>query len=201
MATPWFAWSSALSSPRSRNRKLAGLPLEIHVGPFETWQGQPESFDLVYAATAWHWVDPEIRYRKAHDLLRPGGHLALWSATHAFPVGFDPFFSQIQQVYDAIGESYEGEWPPPPPDQVGDEAAEIEASGLFGDVEVRRYLWHHRYTADEYINLLNTFSGHIAMDPAKREHLYREIRRRLAQRSDARVQRHWQAILHVARTL
>ncbi len=183
------------------HRKLVGLPVEIHVAPFETWQGQPESFDLIYAATAWHWVDPEIRYRKAHDLLRPGGHLAFWSATHAFPDGFDPFFSEIQEVYDAIGESYEGEWPPAPPDQVGDETPEIEGSGLFGDVEVRRYLWQHHYTADEYLNLLNTFSGHIAMDPAKREHLYRDIRCRLARRPDGRVERHWQAILHVARKL
>ncbi len=63
-----------------------------------------ESFDLIYAATAWHWVAPEIRYRKVHRLLRPDGHLAFWSARHAFPAGFDPFFAEIQEVYDAIGE-------------------------------------------------------------------------------------------------
>lgn len=182
-------------------RNLAGLPVELHVAPFEAWPGQPESFELVYAATAWHWVDPAIRYRKAHGLLRSGGHLAFWSATHAFPAGFDPFFSEIQEVYDAIGESYEGEWPPAPPEEVRDEKAEIEATGLFGDVEIRRYLWQQPYTADEYINLLNTFSGHIVMDPAKREHLYREIRRRLAQRPDGQVLRHWHAILHVARKI
>jgi SAM-dependent methyltransferase len=83
-------------------RKLAGLPVEIHVVPFEAWEGGQEAFDLVYAATAWHWVHPEIRYRKAHRLLRPGGHLAFWSAVHAFPAGFDPFFAEIQDVYDAI---------------------------------------------------------------------------------------------------
>ena len=180
-------------------RNLAGLPVEIHVAPFETWPGEPESFDLVYAATAWHWLDPTTRYVKAHDLLRPGRHLAFWSAVHAFPAGFDQFFSEIQEVYDAIGESYEGEWPPAAPHEVVDETAEVAASGLFGDVEVRRYLWQRDYTADEYISLLDTFSGHIAMEPAKREHLYREIRRRLAQRAGGRVQRHWYAILHVAR--
>jgi protein-L-isoaspartate O-methyltransferase len=26
---------------------LAGLPVEIHVAPFESWAGEPESFDLV----------------------------------------------------------------------------------------------------------------------------------------------------------
>jgi hypothetical protein len=64
----------ALLAERAR-RNLAGLPVAIHVEPFETWEGEAESFNLVYAANAWHWVDPAIRYRKAHGLLRPGGHL------------------------------------------------------------------------------------------------------------------------------
>jgi SAM-dependent methyltransferase len=179
-------------------RNLARPAVEIHVEPFETWDGEPEAFDLVYAATAWHWVDPAIRYRKAHELLRPGGHLAFWSAQHAFPAGFDPFFGEIQEVYDAIGESHRGEWPPPPPDEVADDRAEIEASGLFADVEIRRYVWELSYTAEEYVALLDTFSGHIAMEPAKREHLYGEIRRRIRKRTDPRVTRHWCAILHVA---
>src|SRR5262249_22007022 len=52
-------------------RNLAGLPVTIDVAPFEQWDGQDESFDLVFAATAWHWVDPAIRFVKAHRLLRP----------------------------------------------------------------------------------------------------------------------------------
>jgi SAM-dependent methyltransferase len=180
-------------------RNLAGLPVEVHVGRFEDWDGEGAAFALVYAATAWTWLDPAVRYRRAHELLRPGGHLAFWKARHAFPHGFDPFFAEIQVVYDAIGESYAGEWPPAPPDAVPDDVPEIEASGLFTDVRLRRYVWERTYTADEYVALLSTFSGHIAMDPDKREHLFAEIRRRLAARSDPRVRRHWLAILHVAR--
>ena len=182
---------------RARNN-LAGLPVVIDVGPFESWRGEPESFDLVFAATAWHWLDPTLRYEKAHRLLRPRGALAFWSALHAFPTGFDPFFTEIQAVYDEIGESYEGEWPPPAPEEVADDSAEIEASGLFEDVRVRRYLWRRRYTADEYVALLDTFSGHIAMADAKRARLYAEVRRRLASRPDGCVLRDWCAILHVA---
>jgi SAM-dependent methyltransferase len=93
-------------------RNLAGFALEVDVAPFEEWSGPNRAFDLVYAATAWHWLDPSVRYGKAHELLRRGGHLAFWSAHHAFPAGFDPFFTQIQDVYDAIGESHPGEWRP-----------------------------------------------------------------------------------------
>jgi SAM-dependent methyltransferase len=180
-------------------QNLAGFPVEIHETPFERWESEQGAFDLIYAATAWHWLDPAIRYRKAFQLLQPSGHLAFWSALHAFPEGFDPFFSEIQQIYDAIGENHEGDWPPPPPDHVPDDVAEIEATGLFEDVRVRRYLWETWYQPEQYIALLDTFSGHIAMEMSKREHLYEEIRTRLAARPDPRVQRHWYTILHVAR--
>ena len=38
-------------------------------------------FDLVTSGTAFHWVDPDIGYRKAAALLRRGGRLALLSHT------------------------------------------------------------------------------------------------------------------------
>ena len=179
-------------------RNLAGLPFEVQVTPFERWDGETEAFDLVYAATAWHWIDPASRYQKAHSLLRSGGHLAFWTAAHAFPTGFDPFFTEIQEVYEAIGEGHPGEWPPPPPEAIADARHEINASGLFDVAEVRRYDWATHYTADEYVALLNTFSGHITMEAEKRDHLYGEIRRRIAQREDQRILRHWHTILHVA---
>ena len=177
-------------------RELAGRAVEIHVAPFEEWPAEARTFDLVYAATAWHWLDPDVRYRRAHELLRRGGHLAFWSALHAFPPDADPFFAEIQKVYGEIGESWDGVWPPPGPDAIADDAAEVEATGLFEDVVVRRYVWERRYTAEEYIALLDTFSGHIAMEAWQRERLYAEIRSRLGGR---RVRRHWHAILHVAR--
>lgn len=164
------------------------LGLDVHNARFEDF-ATDEQFDLVFAATAWHWIDPEVRYAKARRL---APRLAFWSAFHALPDGFDPFFAEIQQVYDEIGESFPGEWPPPPPD---DDADEILASGCFRDVQVRRYLWELQYTAEEYIALLETFSGHIEMTEQQRVRLYGEIRRLLG---DRRVRRHWGAILHVA---
>jgi hypothetical protein len=62
-------------------------------------------------------------------------------------------------------------------------------------------VWETSYTAEEYIAFLNTFSGHISVDPPKREHLYREIRRRIGERADHRMRRHWYAMLHVARAI
>lgn len=183
-------------------RRLAGFAdVSVITAPFERWEPPSDvHVDLVYAATAWKWVDPDVKYAKAASVLAPGGHLAVWNAEHAFPTGFDPFFAEIQRVYDEIGEGDGASWPPPPPEARRDPtAAEFEASGHFTAVGTRLHVWARRYTADEYIALLDTFSGHIAMEPAKRRHLYGEIRRRLAARPDGRVTRHWSAVLTVGR--
>ncbi len=180
---------------------LAPYPaVEVIQAPFEDWQPPPGvSFDLVYAATAWHWLDPAVRYQQAWRLLRPGGHLAFWQATHVFPVGGDPFFREIQQVYEEIGEGLPPGTPWPRPGELPDESAEITGSGLFTGVQVRQFGWEVRYTAAEYIRLLDTFSGHIDMAPWQRDRLYGEIRRRLARRPDGSLRRGWGAVLHVAR--
>ena len=157
-------------------------------------------FGLLFAATAWHWIDPEVKYRKAWSLLRPGGHLAFWDAVHVFPEsGGDPFFAQIQDVYDEIGSGLPAGWVSPTPATLPDRKVEIEASGRFTDVAVRRFDWEVRYSADAYIRLLETFSSNLSMAPWQRDRLYGEIRRRLALRPDGLLRRHWGAVLNVAR--
>lgn len=181
-------------------RDLAVYPkVEIINSSFEEWECSDETFDLIYAANSWHWLNPDLRYDKTARLLRGGGSLAFWEASHAFPTGFDPFFEEIQDVYDEIGESKGEAWPPPTPDRVSYSADEIHATGWFDRVDVRRYVWELEYTADEYIRLLETFSGHIAMPEESRNTLYTAIRERIAERPGSRIKRHWQSTLHVAR--
>ena len=181
-------------------RNLAGLDAEVIGGRFEDWRPAPGvRFDLVFAATAWHWVDPAVRYATAWRALRPGGHLAFWSAAHVFPDGGDPFFRELQDVYDEINEGLPPGAAWPRPGELASHAAEIEASGLFDVVQVRHYDWERVYDAEGYIELLNTFSGHLIMADWQRERLQREIRRRLGERPDGTVRRHWGAVRHVAR--
>lgn len=179
---------------------LAEFPhVEIVHADFEAWEPGRSGFDAVVAATAWHWLDPRTRYRRAFDLLRPGGWLAFWSAAHVFPEGGDGFFLDIQEVYDAIGEGLpEGaRWPQP--GGLANSRAEIVATGLFDEVTVTQFDWEVVYDADQYIDLLETFSGHIAMARWKRDHLFAEIRLRMRDRPGGSVRRHWGAALHVAR--
>jgi SAM-dependent methyltransferase len=189
-----------LLAERARSA-LGGLPgVEVVQAAFEEWRPPDRRrFDLVAAATSWHWIEPAVRYRRAHDLLRPGGHLAFWAAAHVVPAGGDPFFEELQDVYDEIGEGLPAGSRFPRPGELTVETAEIEGSGLFDVVSVGHYDWEVIYDAEGYVDLLETFSGHIEMGPWQRERLYGEIRRRLAERPDGRLRRHWGAVLHVAR--
>jgi SAM-dependent methyltransferase len=182
-------------------RNVSDYPaVTVIADSFEAWEPPaPAGFDLIFAATSWHWIDPRVRYRKAWRLLRPGGHLAIWGAWHVFPADGDPIFAQLQAVYDEIGEGLPPGFEFPTPDTLPDEAAEIQASGLFTDVTLRRFDWELRYDADEYLALLDTFSNHIIMEPAKRDRLYGAIRAELATRPDGQLRRHWGSVLHVAR--
>ena len=156
---------------------------------FEDWRPPADlRFDLVYAATAWKWIDPSSRYQHAADTLRRGGHLAVWAAGHAFPRPFDPFFTEIQPIYDQIGEGQVC-WPPPEPTPRNSKPREKWKRLAFSSQSAssRHYLWSCRYDADRYIALLNTFSGHIVMEQSKRKHLYHKIRFLLRQRPDGQL--------------
>ncbi len=146
---------------------LADFPgVAVCEGAFESWEpADGEGFDLVFAATAWRWLDPAVRYRRAWQLLSPGGHLAIWNAAHVVPTGGDTFFADIQDVYDEIGEGMpvDARWPRP--GELPDDRVEIEHTGLFDGVIVHHFDWEVSYTADSYIGLLDTFSNHIAMQP------------------------------------
>ena len=178
---------------------LAGLDVEVVEARFEDWAAAGAPFAMVFAATAWHWVDPTVRYRRAADALAPGGYLALWGAGHVIPYNGDPFFEELQEVYDEIGESLPHDATLPRPQELDDDSAEIEASGLFEVIDITQYDWETSYDAEGYIDLLNTFSGHIAMRDWQRDRLYGEIRRRLARRPQGRLRRHWGGVLHIAR--
>ncbi len=189
----------ALAARASTN--LIGYPVEVINARFEDWSAPLGEYGAVVAATAWHWLDPELRYQLAARALKPGGHLAIWSADHVFPAGGDPFFDEIQEVYDDIGHGLPEAAPRPAPGELPERTAEIEESGLFEVLAVDHIDWAVDYDAESYIRLLRTFSGHIAMAPERRERLFTEIRHRTALRPTGRIRRGWGAVLHVARLL
>jgi SAM-dependent methyltransferase len=180
-------------------RNLEPFPnVEVVHANFESWEPERADFDAIVAFTAFHWVDPELRYEKAARLLREGGSLVVAGSLHVQRPGGDSFWTDVQEDYDAVVPSPENR-PPPLPDEIDDLREEIEGSGRFEYVAARRYVWDQPYSVDEYISLLNTYSGHRALDDERRTQLYDRIRRRIEARPDRRVVKTYITMLNVAR--
>lgn len=45
---------------------------------FEDYDCDDNQFDMLYSATAFHWIPDEIGYKKAYRIIRSGGTLALF---------------------------------------------------------------------------------------------------------------------------
>lgn len=116
------------SLARLARAKLVEFPkITVVNARFEDLDPNRAVFDIVFAANAWHWLDPHLRYAKAAQLLRPAGILAFTISRHAFPPGFDSFFAEIQDCYEAVGVA-RLPWPQPTPDEMPEDRKEIESS-------------------------------------------------------------------------
>jgi SAM-dependent methyltransferase len=170
---------------------------EIDVGDFEQWEPGETGFDAIVAFTAFHWIAPDVRYAKTARLLRAGGALAVVAGVHVLPPGGDSFFAEVQEDYDAVVPHPDNR-PPQPPEEVESLwADEFRGSSLFQEVEERRHLHAIRYTADEYVAVLGTFSDNLALPEARREELFRRIHERIAARPDGAVTKHYVLLLTV----
>ena len=182
-------------------RNLARFPdVDVVTAAFEDWPLPSEPFDLVLAATAFHWVDPAVRVAKAADALRPGGTLATVT-THHVAGGDEAFFAETQRCYVR--------WDPDtPPDgtplrsaaDIPTSSDELERSGRFGPATFRRFEWELSYTTSDYIDLLLTYSGHRALDPAAQAGLFDCIANLIDTGYGGRITKRYLTELRVAST-
>jgi SAM-dependent methyltransferase len=187
---------SSLASVARRN--LQEFPdVEIVVADFDEWAPLDEvRFDAIVAFSAFHWLDPATSYARCAALLKPSGALALSGARHVLPRDGDLLFLDIQGDYKTFASEWDDGRPPAAPEDVPDWADEIRASGDFDEVDVRRYVWDVIYGPQEYVDVIDTYSGHRAMPQATRDRLYEAIRRRIEVQGS--IRKTYLAILHVA---
>ena len=143
---------------------------------FEAAPVEPGSFDLVVAATAFHWVDPERRYALAAAALRPGGALALIRNDHVAAPSNEAYVRGVRSIYERHAPELLEEFALPIAGDVAGFRDEMTASGLFDPVEQRQFGWDQPYTAETLVGMLGTHSEHRALPRRRRSALLREIR-------------------------
>lgn len=128
------------------------------------------NFDLIYSATAFHWLPPEKAYPKVQGQLRDGGCLALfWN--HPFPNRLDDATNQVNMrvygKYRMLRKDAGREFSKQDTEKT---AEELSAYG-FSDIEVKLFHRKRTLTSREYIGLINTYSDHRSL-PADTRHAF-----------------------------
>lgn len=146
----------------------------VITGKFEDYEAYPGSFDLIYSASAFHWIPEEIGYPKVYHLLKNGGAFARF-ANHPYrDKGQEQLNQEIQKLYAV----YMNSTSVPSEYSEADARQRADLAAKYGFEDIRYSLFHRVrcFTADEYIRLLGTYSDHIALDAQIQKKFYAGIR-------------------------
>ena len=149
--------------------------IDVITAAFEEADLPSNAFDVVFAATAWHWVDPVRGLRIARSLLRSGGVIALLGIVQVSGDGERDFFMESQSIYRDLGLDQEP-WTGAPQRTalVNDDRRMLETAPLFTDVEEFRVNWDITYTSADYVRLKQTHSDlRLLDDPTRTKYLHR----------------------------
>ena len=128
------------------------------------------------------------------------GFIALFWNNNVQTERSDGFIQSIQSVYEqvvpAMARKFSGL---PHPDTIPLPAQdEIAQTGLFGDVTVRKYRWEQKYSSESYVELLNTYSDHLALSLETRKQLYEAIKNHIEVKFNGRIIKEYLSVLYLA---
>jgi trans-aconitate methyltransferase len=181
-------------------RRLALYPrVNIVVADFDTWT-TAERYDLVYSATAYHWLDPATRDQGVAAILKPGGRLAIWRNRHIRNGSCDAFVDESGAIYaqEAPELTKKRARLPGPEEVVEAERQEISAE-FFEPPLYRLHLWSHPYTAAEYVQMLSTHSDHQLLPAERRQRLLDRIAALIETKYGGSVVKDYATVLQIAR--
>ena len=178
--------------------------VEIRQTTFEEWDLTPDKFDVVLAATSFHWIDPQVACTKAADALKDDGSLILlWNI---IPQPSYEVYQNLIEVYQTYA-----------PDLVRDEkrttqaeiahqaemAKNLKQKALechrFTDVASEELICEAIYSVDNFLLLLSTFSQYINLDFSTREALFTGLREKIVTNYGENLPIKYLSVLQVAK--
>ncbi|MEU9138977.1 methyltransferase domain-containing protein [Streptomyces sp. NPDC048404] len=185
----------------ARRRIAAFGNVEVETSTFEEWDDGGRRFDVVVAASSWHWVDPSNGWRRAHDMLRPGGWMALLGNVVVRRTGEPEVYAETADLHERFCPG-NPDWGHPPLETAVRTTDEgwglVEDPGqLFGPTIVRWYPTVQWFDGDGFADLLRSTSLYRRLDRDVREPLLDAIAERIRTRMGDRVSRRYLSVLRV----
>ena len=164
--------------------------VRVQVASFEEADLPAEYFDLVVAATSFHWLDERRALRKVARLLKPGGWWAAWWNHHGDPFHPSPFSRALHDLYGDPGSGWP-DWVRRSRTQARVERQRrlmlLRNGGYFDDVSVEEVRWRARLSTARLQGLWGSFAEVASLPARKRRKFLDDLGRMVEDRFGGEV--------------
>ena len=181
-------------------RAALGDRVQVRVNTLEAAELEPYAYDLVAAASSFHWVEESPALTKLRDALRPGGWIALWWTSFGDQLHPDPFRLALDPLFEDIPDG------PSAPSQGRPgfaHDAELRIAALAGagfeQPAHQEWLWARTWDTAGIRGLYSTFSPISALDHERREGFLDSVARVAEEEFGGHVERPLVTSLYTAR--
>ena len=177
--------------------------VEIEESTFEEWDDRDRRFDVLVAASAWHWVESSVGWPRAHALLRPDGWMALLGHVVVRRAGEAEAYAETVDLHEQASPG-NPDWGHPPL-EVDVRATDTgwgtgnDPGRLFDPAILRWYATVQWFDGAGYADLLRSLSPYRRLDQDVREPLLDAIAERIRTRLDDRIARRYLTVLRAGR--
>lgn len=152
---------------------------EVITGKFEDAALEENTFDLIFSASAFHWIPEETGYTKVFSMLSSGGVFARF-ANHPYRDKDNPALSEeLDRIYAAYYYKFHNrkrEILAEYSEEQAEQRALIAGKYGFTDICYDLFFRTRTFSAEEYISLLGTYSDHIAIEESIRTEFFSQIK-------------------------
>jgi SAM-dependent methyltransferase len=141
-------------------------------------------YNLILSATAYHWIKQPEGNIKVKSLLNDNGYFAI---LHHHHVNMDKgFFYDSQSIYKNYMVT----------SSIDKSIIEMDPT-VFTIALNKEYFWQVEYSADQYINLISTYSDHIILPVNKKILLFKELRELINDKYNGKILKEYNTTLQL----
>jgi len=167
----------------AKKRLVGKKKIQYENCTYEQYKKDTAKYDAIFSATAFHWLDQDIKYTKSYDLLKDDGVLVLY--WNNFGIADTRIEEEIRGIYkkhkfginSKDAKSLQDE-------KIEKRRNEIIESGIFELAMHKIFSRNIGYSSELYIKLLNTFPDHSKANIKNIEGFYSEIRNVIVANND-----------------
>lgn len=165
----------------------------VESAPFEKVRLGSAEYDLVVAASSFHWLPPQRALRKVARLLRPGGWWAAWNNHHGDPNRRSEFHAELERLYGRLAGHRAWTYGQSQRARIQDRRegerrlAAVASVGAFDRIRRTDFRWAVDLPAARVVALWGTFSDVATLPPVRRRWLLAEVGCLIRERFGGRV--------------